>query len=1462
MSQETNNETNNKPVFDIGIKLKDGSDYVVWTRMLLSTLEYNKLATIVPVNGGTPRITFKDNDPRTKLYILRNLSRERMQDVTYKTTATEMWEYFYEAYGGKSFVRMFNGITNLIHLDPQITAGIRSSLTSLTHAVRQTEEAANSREISIEHLGLIMFLSKLPGEYQSSIAHLNRNNVKTISGAQAELVHMESLLNVSEASDPKAYFSNKRMKSNPRKKVWPSGTTLCKAHGWEENSCHYCHVELHPDTCSDCNKKGHRTSNSFKCPKNANYKGPKFGAVANHFVTDDDELTPFAGKKFGGMVYSNPITLANRLGPNPNAPLNDRLGPKESQSGARKRKSLMVTKIDSKTRVSKKTKSIFNNNSSKSVDLALVLDSGANVDIVNNKNILVNYRMTSTQIGTAESKQNINCIGQGTLNLNSKISLNDAYHCPNAAMNLLSVFQLTKLGLIVTFDNVKCAVTRKGETVLIGIQENGLYVYRPTSHALAFLAAHKQSTRMDLFHARMGHINYADLRRLVHMSYGIILDNDPETELCKSCIMAKSHRRHFASSSSHAKHFGELTHVDICYVGVETINGSCTQFILFTDDHSRHIKCYLIKHKSEAFQCLKHYDSIVFNQTGSHCQYLRSDNAKEFFSNATKQYCNQNGIIQQSSNDYSPQGNARAERPNRTCLEGTSAMLHFMDLPYEMWGYALLCFVYLKNRSPHSALCKRTPFEARFQKLPDLSNIRIFGCKAYMHIPKEKRKGAGSKLFDKAHELIFVGYSERSNSWLLLDPDNHQEYRSDEVLFDEEYESVTRTKKQLTEILQIAGSTDTANADANPNVNANNSLSDDQTGEFNNSNESSLDGVSTSIPIDNDVDHGIGRDHSSNTPDLGVNDDSSYDDTNQSIDEEDIYPLTAIAVHNPITALAMAEATEPESNESFDKVLYALITESIADNDNPTYHQAMNGPDKDRFIQAIEDEYKSLMDNKVFSEPMYLPKGSRTLDTKMVLKLKEAEFKNAVRRAKARLCARGFNQVQGIDFFETFSPVASLDALRMFLTIMATLDYEIDCVDVITAFLLADLQEEIYIEIPDGYPDKQRFDGKVLRLLKNLYGLKQAPMEWNATIDKYLKSLGFQPIQSDRCIYVGTFNGETCYILLYVDDMLIASKNRATMQGLKDAVHQKFPIKDKGPVTFFLNMHIHRDRKARTITLHQQPKIEKLLSDHRLSPEEKKQVAKVSKIPASPEIFLSAEQCPENQDDANAFNRTQFQSFVGMLLYIAITARPDISTAISSVARFSHNPGKAHWRAVLLILRYLQGTVNMRLVLGGTKEYPEVEAMVDSDWAGDKSRRSRTGFIIFLLGSPIIWSSKLQKCIALSSTEAEYVALATVARFVIWARQFLLELGFEQTEPTKIWEDNKGCIDIAISSKSHPSVKHIDIRHHFIRERVQDIKDIKLYKIGTDAMVADIFTKQLAFPIFKRHRDNLKLLQN
>ena len=241
----------------------------------------------------------------------------------------------------------------------------------------------------------------------------------------------------------------------------------------------------------------------------------------------------------------------------------------------------------------------------------------------------------------------------------------------------------------------------------------------------------------------------------------------------------------------------------------------------------------------------------------------------------------------------------------------------------------------------------------------------------------------------------------------------------------------------------------------------------------------------------------------------------------------------------------------------------------------------MAGPNRENYIQAKAEEYSALNRLSVFSEP---------LDTKMVLRRKQAETAGDERRFKARLCLKGFKQIFGVDYFNTFSPVATYDAIRIFLILMAAMDYKIDVVDITIAFLLAVLKEEIYIKIPDGYPNASKLNqnGKVLRLLKSLYGLKQAPYEWNKDLDTYLRSIGFQPCESEKCIYVGRFGSTgntTVYLLVYVDDFLISCKDRKTMAKVRVLINQKFPLKDKW-AAFILSKHALQEGSPKEVHNH------------------------------------------------------------------------------------------------------------------------------------------------------------------------------------------------------------------------------------------------------------------------------------
>ena len=490
----------------------------------------------------------------------------------------------------------------------------------------------------------------------------------------------------------------------------------------------------------------------------------------------------------------------------------------------------------------------------------------------------------------------------------------------------------------------------------------------------------------------------------------------------------------------------------------------------------------------------------------------------------------------------------------------------------------------------------------------------------------------------------------------------------------------------------------------------------------------------------------------------------------------------------------------------------------------------------------------------MFSKPILLPANFRALDTKMVLREKESGSLALSNKLKARLCVKGYKQEYGIDYFETYSPVACQNALRIFITIMIHLNYEMDTVDVITAFLLADLKEEIYIKLPEGYPAKPQDKGKVLRLLKALYGTKQAPYSWNQTIDGYLKSLKFTAITSDRCIYVGWFKNIKCYLLLYVDDMIIASPNRSVMQSLKNIIHQKFPIRDNGPLKFFLNMHFDRDWDNKCIYIHQSTKIENIIKEFNITGHKQ--------IPADPNIMLSKDMCPTDPLELQYMSKYPYKRAVGLLLYISLTSRPDIATAVSAVGRYAANPGRPHWNAVLHIMEYLNHTKEFHLKMGGKDNNLVLQAYSDADWAGETDqRKSRTGLCVFLGKSCVMWCSKLQTSIALSSMSAEYVALAATCVEVIWARSFLHEIGQIQNGPTTIYEDNKSCIDVASNGKQHPGLKAVDIRHHFVQERVIVKKDITLEKKSTTVMTADLFTKQLARNAFQRHRASLGLIK-
>jgi hypothetical protein len=489
----------------------------------------------------------------------------------------------------------------------------------------------------------------------------------------------------------------------------------------------------------------------------------------------------------------------------------------------------------------------------------------------------------------------------------------------------------------------------------------------------------------------------------------------------------------------------------------------------------------------------------------------------------------------------------------------------------------------------------------------------------------------------------------------------------------------------------------------------------------------------------------------------------------------------------------------------------------------------MNDKNAEEWKRAMDLEFNSLINNETW-ELVDLPPEKKTIGTKWVFKVKQNPD-GTIERFKARLVAKGYSQVEGIDYQETFAPVVRLNTIRIILAIANHFDMEIQHMDVDTAFLYGNLQEEIYIQQPEGFISQPE---KVCRLKKSIYGLKQAPKVWNDLLDHHLQMHDFKRSETDPCVYFKRKEENITIIAIYVDDMIIATTSMKEMLEIKAIMKTKFKMKDLGEITYCLGLQIQRNRKEKTLSLHQTKYINEMIKIFGM--EEAKPVS----TPTALGIALEKKKKEDEEE-----SKYPYKEAVGKLLYAMTGSRPDIAFATSLVSRFMSNYDSTHWTAVKRILRYLKGTNDLCITFKKTSEALTLIGACDSDWGGDKcDRKSTFGYIFLLDGAPISWVSKKQSIVALSTTEAEYIATTHAAKEAIWIRKLMSELGHEQKQPTTIFEDNKSCIALANNPVFHMRTKHIDIQYHFIREAIKQ-QHVSLEYCPTEQMTADAFTKPL-----------------
>ena len=502
-----------------------------------------------------------------------------------------------------------------------------------------------------------------------------------------------------------------------------------------------------------------------------------------------------------------------------------------------------------------------------------------------------------------------------------------------------------------------------------------------------------------------------------------------------------------------------------------------------------------------------------------------------------------------------------------------------------------------------------------------------------------------------------------------------------------------------------------------------------------------------------------------------------------------------------------------------------------------TVKEALDSANSCNWKQAMDDEIACMKNNNVW-DLSELPKNGKIIRCKWIFKRKTNG--NGDVKYKARLVAKGYEQELGFDYdYEDISsPVARFESIRTLLVYGMKLGMEFHHMDVTSAFLNGNLKETIYMSQPEGYISEN--ENLVCRLKKAIYGLKQASRCWNNSFSNKLIKFGFQQSVNDPCLYVYKRSGILCFIILYVDDILIGCQSKSFISKIKSYLSKTNDMKDLGKANEFLGINIVQNYDG--IFIHQSNFVESLLKRFNFSD------CRPISTPADISLKLNV-----TKDDDELFDKEKYQSIIGALLFLSTRTRPDISFSVGNAARYVSNPSVKHWIAVKRILRYLKGTSSYGIFYERNK-ISECVGYSDSDWAGNLSDRKSTSGYCFCLGHGLIsWRSNNQSCVALSTAEAEFIALSTAAQEAVWLKKLLFNLGMSSEKPLEIFEDNNSTICIVKSFKNHSKMKHVDIKYNYVKDVIKDDVICVTYCSINDNL-ANIFTKGLSSERFCKLR--------
>jgi transposase InsO family protein len=1375
----------------------DGSGWSTWSgtiEAILTLHEAEDVFTLITTPPGIDQSDWESVQRRTKaylrLYVKPDVYSLIASDTDYPTFK-QKWDKLKDTYGGAS------GSTTIFNLWIQLTQARLDDAQPMAPQLAKINEArvslANaSMGVTDTQFSLIL-LHALPTSYEVLASTI------LATGAPSSLKHSEIIARIINEEGRRSGPSDSSLNAARSAPIKSSG----KKKDHSNLTCHYCNRKGHIKP--DCRKKKKEDAEKKKKEEAGSSAGGNKAANAHIAVPSTATITEVDDNDIGVALYT----------------------------AAKPR---------------------------------WMMDSGATHHITPHRSDFADYTPIKGTVRLGDKSQ-ADQIGVGTVIFtssdNKKISLSNVLHVPDVHTRFLSTSAICDKKAQILFDQSGFEIHLDQKCIAKGYREGKLYWLDGSTGSTATLNAHTggATASLDIWHQRMGHMSYAALKKhgpSALKGMNLDLSNQAIPSVCAGCEAGKSTRKPFPGSAKKTDQILEIVHSDLAGpMQSKSLQGSL-YIATFIDDHSRHVVIYYLKSKDQFTAALRKFLSWAETQTSKRLRILHSDRGGEYIAASVKEILNQRGIEHHLTMPGSPQQNGKAERFNRTILDKAMAILHTSGLSSGFWEYAISAAVHIYNRSPSRNLQWRTPHEIwNDGHVPDVSYLRIFGCKGYMHVPADKRR----KLDAKATEVTFIGYEPGSKGYRLWDKHTRSVHLSRDVTFDESsFPALSGVEPRPVTSQIFVPAIAIPNLIAKPPARA---PSPAQSLRSEEAVQDLLDRFSArpNTPPPREPDPPITPEQRRSTPTSPPPRPSATRIVNRSLSPDPQLPggfndrLQRAQLLREMNNVPRRSERVPVPNPRYfnsDNVAARhrglgcaeLLAAAYVGRDPATYAEAMRSDNNSEWTDACQYEIDALSKNNTW-DLVDLPPGRKAVKSKWVFKLKSDG------RYRARLVAKGFTQIPGIDYDETFSPVARFESIRLLLALAALEDWEIHQLDVKSAFLNGVLDEEIYMEQPQGFIIVGQ-ETKVCRLKKAIYGLKQASRAWNKQFHGVLIGLGFTRTYSDAGIYVyHRREGDgPLFVILYVDDITILGASSEAVKRLKSDLAKRYEITDLGEIASYLGVRITRDRSRKRIEIDQSGYIKDIIDRFGMADANPHNTP----LPAGAETHLIKYDGEASQSDIK-----DYQSLIGSLLYVQIGTRPDISFAVSRLAQYAANPSPQHLRLAKYVLSYLLGSVDTRVCYDGA-DGDGLQGYSDSS-LGDQTddRHSTSGYVYLLANGAISWTSRRQHTVAQSTTEAEYMAMTDAANQAAWYRNILSELGYSIDDPIPIHGDNKGAIDLALNPVTGRRSKHIDIKHHAIREYVEN-DQVSLIRTPTTEMIADGFTKSLSRALLHRFNQGMGLI--